>query len=204
MMRPVRPGFVTNNDLCTPSIGIKPTGVAASMHHDQELSTMEQAHVDMIMSFNSAFNLQRPRSLDHYFHRDLTQAELQSVNAEQVLSRFIHHQQAKRRTFLEQKDPSHGIGIPKPRGIFRLLRKVLTALSVLGMASSGSEDTRVEHGPDKSNIKSHLSRQHIVVVPQLWLWKIDSKSQGAAHITPGALDSTDPPRASPLRLYQMF
>lgn len=190
----MRPGFVTNNDSCTPSIGIKPNGVTTSINDDQGLSIMEQAHVDMIMSFNSTFNPQIPRSLDHYFHRDLTEAELQSVNAEQVLSRFIHNQQEKRRTFLEGKDPSHGIGIPKPRGIFRLLRKVLTALSVLGMASGGPEDTRVEHGPDKSNIKSQLSRQHVLVVPQLWLWKIDSKSQGAAHITLGALDCIDPPR----------
>lgn len=57
----------------------------------------------------------------------------------------------------------------------------MKALAKLRVASNVLEDTRIEHGPDKSNIKSGLPRQNVLVVPQLWLWKIDSKSQHVTH-----------------------
>lgn len=162
------------------------------LHEGQELSTMEQAHVDMIMSLNFAFKAQQSRSLDHYFHQDLTDAELQIINAEQVLSRFIHYQQARfRPCSLQGKKPTGQTETLKPWGIFSALRKVLKALAMLGMANNVPEDTRIEDGPDESN-KSHLPRQYLVVVPQLWLWKVDSKSQHNAHITTRILVLMDP------------
>lgn len=187
----MRPGFLKNSTSCASSKGKQPTGVTAHRHENEDLNTLEQAHVEMINSLHSVFNLERSRSLDHYFHHDLADAELQIVNAEQVLSRFIYHQQAKDTSFLQENPIS--TDNPKPRGVWPILRKVLRALAMLGLASSGLEDTRIEDGPDESNVKRHLPRQYVIVVPQLWLWKIDSKSQNAAHSSPGALISKDVP-----------
>lgn len=179
----MRPGFVTDGTFGASSKDKQPMDTTVHLHENQELNTMEQAHVDVIMSLNTAFKTQQSRSLDHYFHRDLTDAELQIVNAEQVLSRFIHHQQARSNPCsVESKFSAGRTEGLNPRGILSTLRKVLKALAMWGMASNVPDDTSIEDGLEDSKNKTHLHRQYVVVVPQLWLWKMDSKLQHPAHI----------------------
>lgn len=179
------PGYVTKPSLWAASRIGQPTGAPQYLHVDQRLSTVEQAHVDMITSLHSVFNTQQSRSLDHYFHRDLTDTELQAVNCEQVLSRFIYHQQAKAELQYGQEPCPPGMRTPKPSGVRPVWRSIMNALAKLRVASNVLEDTRIEDGPDESNIKSGLPRQNVLVVPQLWLWKIDSKSQHFKHFVRG-------------------
>lgn len=175
------PGYVTKPSLWAASRLGQPTGAPQYLHRDQSLSAVEQAHVDMITSLNSAFKTQQSRSLDHYFHRDLTDTELQAVNCEQVLSRFIHHQQAKAELQHEQDSCTSGMRNPKPSGIHPVWRSIMKAFAKLRVASNVLKDMRIEDGPDQSKIKPDPPRQNVLVVPQLWLWKVDSKSQHTAH-----------------------
>lgn len=170
----MRPGFITSRPSFGSGIDGQLAGVTTNFYENPELSAMEQAHVDMIMSLHSEFKVQRSRSLDHYFHRDLTDADLQIVNAEQVLSRFIHHQQAKRDPYLKKAEFKN-VAPSIKSGILSSLRNFLKLLADLGMASTSWDATQVEDGLGNSYIKPHLARQHIIVVPQLWLWKIDSE-----------------------------
>ena len=172
----MKPGFVTKTSSCAASGARQVLGAPQDLHVDQELSTTEQAHVDTILSLHSAFKDQQSRSLDHYFHRDLTDTELQTVNGEQVLSRFIYHQQAKVKQRPEQGTCIRGIRIPRPRGVHPFWRSTMKELAKLRVASNVLEDMRIEDGPDELDLKLHLYRQHVLAVPQLWLWKIDSKS----------------------------
>lgn len=146
-----------------------------NFYEDPELTPMEQAHVDMIMSLHSEFKVQRSRSLDHYFHRDLTDADLQIVNAEQVLSRYIHHQQTRRDPYLKKANFSHKIDVSTSSRILSALRNFLDLLAELGMMRTSVKATQVEDGFGQSYIKPHLARQYILIVPQLWLWKFDSE-----------------------------
>lgn len=171
----MRPGFITNRPSFRPSDDGQLSGVTTTFYDNPELTSMEQAHVDMIMSLHSEFKVQRSRSLDHYFHRDLTDADLQIVNAEQVLSRFIHHQQAKRDPYVKNADFSKAVAPSATSRTLSAMRKFLKVLAELGMASTSMGATQVEDGLEDSYIKPHLARQYVLVVPQLWLWKIDSE-----------------------------
>lgn len=171
----MRPGFIAGRPSFAPSNDGQRARETTSFYEDPELTPIEQAHVHMIMSLHSEFKVQRSRTLDHYFHRDLTDADLQIVNSEQALSRFIHHQQAKRDPYLRKADFSGTIDASNPSRILSALSNFLRVLAKLGMASTSKIGTQVEDGFGQSHIKSHLARQYILVVPQLWLWKIGSK-----------------------------
>lgn len=172
----MKPGFIADRNSFAPSNDGRLPRETTNFYEDPELTPMEQAHVDMIMSLHSEFKVQRSRSLDHYFHRDLTDADLQIVNAEQVLSRYIHHQQAKRDPYLRKAGFSHTIDTSTSYRILSALRNFLLGVLVeLGMARTSAKATQVEDGFGQSYIKPHLARQYILVVPQLWLWKVDSK-----------------------------
>lgn len=171
----MRPGFIADRHSVTPSNDGQRERETTNYYKDSELTPMEQAHVDMIMSLHSEFKIQRCRSLDHYFHRDLADEDLQIVNAEQVLSRFIYHQQAKRDPYLRNIDLYNTNDPSNSSSILSTPRSVLRVLAKLGMASTSKIGTQVEDGIGQSHIKPRLSRQYILVVPQLWLWKVDSK-----------------------------
>lgn len=171
----MRPGFIADRPSFSPSNDGQRARETTHFYEDPELTPMELAHVDMITSLHSEFEVQRSITLDHYFHRDLTDADLQIVNAEQVLSRFIHHQQAKRDQYLRKADFPDTIDASTSSRILSALRNLLRVLAKLGMASTSKIGTQVEDGFGQSYIKPHLARQYILVVPQLWLWKVDSK-----------------------------
>lgn len=190
----MRPGFITDRPSFTPSNDEQLGGATTSFYETSELNSMEEAHVEMIMSLHSEFKVQRSRSLDHYFHRDLSDADLQIVNAEQVLSRFIHHQQAKRNSNVRKSDFNNTAEAPKSSRLYSALRRVLKVLAELGMAATSTNTTEVEDGIGDSYIKPDLARQYILVVPQLWLWKIDSEYQHAAHTALNALVPASQPQ----------
>lgn len=171
----MRPGFIADRHSVTPNNDGQRAREMINFYEDPELTPMEKAHIDMIMSLHSEFKIQRCRSLDHYFHRDLADEDLQIVNAEQVLSRFIYHQQAKRDPDLRKIDLSNTKVPSTSSRISSAPRSVLRMLAKLGMTSTNKIGMQVEDGFGHSHIKPHLARQHILVVPQLWLWKVDSK-----------------------------
>ncbi|KAL2286025.1 hypothetical protein FJTKL_07270 [Diaporthe vaccinii] len=171
----MRPGFISDRPSFASGNDGQLAGVTTTFYENPDLTSMEQAHIDMIMSLHSEFKVQRSRSLDHYFHRDLTDADLQIVNREQVLSRFIHHQQAKRDPYVRQKADFSKTVAPSPTSrILSALKRILKVLAEFGMASTSMDATQVEDGLEHSYIKPHLARQYVLVVPQLWLWKIDN------------------------------
>lgn len=171
----MRPGFITDRRPFAPRVGEQIADETTRFCENPHLTSMEQAHIDMIESLHSEFKVQRSRSLDHYFHHDLTDADLQNLNAEQVLSRFIHHQQVKRDPFLREPDLSNTVAGSFTSRMFSALRKVREVLAELGMASPMMGAAQVEDGFGEQFIKPHLARQYVLVVPQLWLWKLDSK-----------------------------
>lgn len=173
----MEPGFVSNKTPCAASESGNPQEEPSYPERDQRLSPMEQKHIDKITSLHSAFNFQQSRSLDHYFHRDLDESELQVVNSEQVLSRFIHHQQDKLKSRSKHRYANGGMETPRLRNGYPGLSRILKAFAPLRLSRHVTEDIQVENGPDESDIKPHPEhpRQQVLVVPQLWIWKIDSK-----------------------------
>lgn len=171
----MRPGFVRNTPSYAHDNDRQSAGKMTNPHEITALNTTEQNHVEMMKSLHASFEVQQSRTLDHYFHRDLTDAELEKVNADQVVSRFIDHQQTK-------QPPNLGLGNtsndethlnPQKRSCF--LSNGLTTR--MGTTVPDLENARIEDGHDSLNIKSDILRQFVLVVPQLWLWKIDSMSR---------------------------
>ncbi|KAL1850769.1 hypothetical protein Daus18300_012777 [Diaporthe australafricana] len=165
------PGFVKNSASHIQVNDNQFASMIANFCGSPELNTKEQAHIEMIQSFHSTFRSQKSRSLDQYFHHDLTDHDLQIVNAEQVLSRFIYHHQVQRGLHPRHDDTSTYRETTRPRRLSPVLIKVLNA--VFGATSTDVREDRIEHGRDESNTNFGLARQHVLVVPQLWLWKID-------------------------------
>ncbi|KAK2608127.1 hypothetical protein N8I77_006760 [Diaporthe amygdali] len=166
------PGFVSNDISYVDNNDGQPSVLTTDPHESPGLNVKEQRHVEMMKSFHSAFNSQRARTLDHYFHRDLADADLQMVNAEQVVSRFIHYEQAKREPCSRQNNICNDNLRLNPRSRSYPLTKVLT--NPMGTTAADLENAWVDEGREKSNIRSELARQFVLVVPQIWLWKIDN------------------------------
>ncbi|KAJ0117399.1 hypothetical protein J7T55_003813 [Diaporthe amygdali] len=166
------PGFVSNDISYVHNNNGRPSVLTMDPYESQGLNVKEQRHVEMMKSFHSAFNAQRARTLDHYFHRDLADTDLQMVNAEQVVSRFIHYEQAKREPCSRQHNICNDKLRLKPRSRGYSLTKVLK--KPMGTTAADLENAWVDEGREKSNIRSEPSRQFVLVVPQIWLWKIDN------------------------------
>lgn len=63
-----------------------------------------------------------------------------------------------------------------PRTIYPYWKRFIEAFTTLRTSSNVLEDTRVENGPEESGMQPHhdFPRQYVLVVPQLWLWKVDN------------------------------
>lgn len=176
---------------------------------DFGLTDEEKADVSRLERLHDSFGTHKARSLDHYFHRELSREQLEDANTSQVLSRYIHHQRSSKK----------GLLMPSKQGKTRAQRKTGALTQILSILRGRRKDygflagsqgldresldvekqgikrdgsTSSEHGNAFSRSESPLPctaivddleeqdaaalpRQHIVVVPQLWLWKIDSK-----------------------------
>lgn len=177
-----------------------------------DLTDEEKADMSRLKRLHAAFGTHKARSLDHYFHRELSREQLKEANTSQVLSRYIHHQRLSKKTHsipprLEGRAHaqrkagvlSQVLSILRPRGKdyefladSQGLDGAILDVEKQGMERNGSTSSS-EHGNALSKWESPLPpttaivddleeqdatalpRQHIVVVPQLWLWRIDSK-----------------------------
>lgn len=165
--------------------------------------------------YDALDEVQKPLSLDQYFHKDLKEEEVQQRVTSQVVSRFAYYQHK----FLshEPREKNSAVSSSASRRDGRTLHKSfwdlvpgLTRLfmrkpkedeeSVLGAssgassaASSGASSEAssyahpAEHPEQDRETKFDSPRKQILVVPQLWLFTIDSKSGLHFHSSVTAL-----------------
>lgn len=87
----VRPHFYPDS-LPHPQVNNgKTSEVPKILRVHRELDEFEQHHVEKLSKLHGAFDVHSSRSLDHYFHKELTTEELFEANAEQVFSRYLYY-----------------------------------------------------------------------------------------------------------------
>lgn len=178
----------------------------------RELDEYEQRHVGRLRKLHGAFDVHSSRSLDHYFHKELTTEELFEANAEQVFSRYLFY-----------SDPRlHGVGSESRSLDIHKASWMSWAMAVFarrdkniaqGRISKGFEDSpaieKQAHNnyeemetPTGGSILDDTSkpdelqlRQQILVVPELWLWKFDSKCSWYLSIPENSQDNSRVPKA---------
>lgn len=152
-----------------------------------------------------------PRTLDHYFHGDLSRSQLQTLNEDQVLTRYLHQKSSEAvQTHTLQSPPSAsplskdctgwiGVGSRLGHRIRELSRTIFrTAFnspqtgeasleeggkkstgprpSLMVSSTLGSENSTINIPENsRSALDLSISAHPILVVPQLWLVRIDSK-----------------------------
>lgn len=198
------PGFIDENPLnlatnMEPSPRQKHSIMLAEF--DKKFNKTEKDHNTRLLHSQKMAGSHKARTLDHYFHRELNEQQVQDANSNQVLSRFIHHQRQRRPEFIAASKPGEIMGEATPVTL-AMPTAVETSQSSLGtFINTGDRSLAFEAGPDvegqritkgenlksaanpdsKQNTVLNLSvlaqvpRQRVIVVPQLWLWKIDSK-----------------------------
>lgn len=203
------PRFVNDSPQTKSGNGEEKNHVPSLSGVDDGLTDEEKADVSRLERLHDSFGTHKARSLDHYFHRELSRKQLEDANTSQVLSRYIHHQRLSKKSLPTPSRQGKTGGQRKSRAVSQILSILRGRRKDYGFlaGSQGLEgasldvekqgikrdgSTSSDHGNAISKWESPppseaivddleeqdaaaLPRQHIVVVPQLWLWKIDSK-----------------------------
>lgn len=121
----VSPGFINNQPSDPRREGGKTPYSLVPAGHERPLSDAEVAHVKKLKRLQESFDVHPSRSLDHYFHQELTDEQLQELNSEQVLSRFLYYQQKIRQGLNTEKSQRHD---EVPEGITSFLGRLWARL----------------------------------------------------------------------------
>lgn len=112
--------------------------------------------------------IRKPLSLDQYFYHDLKDGEVQERISSQVVSRFIHYQHESHKSqtkgcLYRAADPPRDTPQCQRGGVQSSLHHHLDPRRDL------------ERGPDVESRKVDSPQQQILIVPQLWLFTVDSE-----------------------------